>query len=158
MQMYFYETEYRPSDKMYVCMCVLCHLIATVSLSLLRIRPSGLFQFRTTSEIMNQHMVGLLGRVTSSLQGLYLHRTTQQRQTRINFHALSGIRTRDPVYERSRPAWPPDQHSHSWEHKNKTSYESRRQARYYTVRSLMNRNATVTSRLPAGTARHIAKR
>jgi hypothetical protein len=50
---------------------------------LLRIRPIGLFQFIITSEIMNhRHMVGLLGRVISSSQGLYLHRTTQHRQTR----------------------------------------------------------------------------
>jgi hypothetical protein len=48
-------------------------------------------------------MVGLLGRVISSSQGLCLHRTTQHRQMRTNIHALSGIRTRDPVYERSRP-------------------------------------------------------
>jgi hypothetical protein len=44
-------------------------------------------------------MVGLLGRVISSLQGLYLHRTTQHRKTRTNIHALSGIWTRDPVHE-----------------------------------------------------------
>jgi hypothetical protein len=73
--------------------------------SLLRIRPIGLFQFRIISEIMNDRQtVELLGWVISSSQGLYLHRTTQRRQTRINIHALSGIRTRDPVYERSRPA------------------------------------------------------
>jgi hypothetical protein len=48
----------------------------------LRIRPCGLFQFRIIFEIMNhRHMVGLLGRVISSSQGLYLHRTTQHRQT-----------------------------------------------------------------------------
>jgi hypothetical protein len=42
--------------------------------------------------------------VISSSQGLYLHRTTQQRKTTTTIHAFSGIRTRDPVYERSRPA------------------------------------------------------
>jgi hypothetical protein len=52
----------------------------------------------------HRHTVGLLGRVISSSQGLYLHRTTQHRQTRTNIHALGGIRTRDPVYERSRSA------------------------------------------------------
>jgi hypothetical protein len=73
--------------------------------NLLLIRSCGLFQFRITSEIMNhQHMVGLLGRVISSSQGLYLHRTTRDRETRTNIHTLSGIRSRDPVYERSRPA------------------------------------------------------
>jgi hypothetical protein len=40
-------------------------------------------------------MVGLLGRVISLSQGLYLHRTTQHRKTR-DKHALSGIRTHDP--------------------------------------------------------------
>jgi hypothetical protein len=32
-------------------------------------------------------MVGLLGRVISPSQGLYLHRTTQHRNTRTNIHA-----------------------------------------------------------------------
>jgi hypothetical protein len=41
-------------------------------------------------------MVGLLGRVISASQGLYLHRTTQHRKTRTNIHALNGIRTHDP--------------------------------------------------------------
>jgi hypothetical protein len=40
-----------------------------------------------------RHMVGLLGRVISSSQGLYLHRTTQHKKTLTNIHALSGIRT-----------------------------------------------------------------
>jgi hypothetical protein len=43
-----------------------------------------------------RHMVGLLGRVISLSQGLYLHRTTQHGKTRTNIHALSGIRTHDP--------------------------------------------------------------
>jgi hypothetical protein len=43
-----------------------------------------------------RHMVGLLGRVISPSQGLYLHRTTQHRRTRTNIHALSGIRTHNP--------------------------------------------------------------
>jgi hypothetical protein len=51
-----------------------------------------------------RHMVGLPGRVISSLQGLYLYRTTQHKKTRTNIHALSGIRTHNPVYEWSRPA------------------------------------------------------
>jgi hypothetical protein len=46
-------------------------------------------------------MVGLLGRVISPLQGLYLHRITQHRKTRTNIHDLSGIRTHDP---RNQPA------------------------------------------------------
>jgi hypothetical protein len=72
---------------------------------LLRIRPIGLLQFRITSEIINhRHMEGLLGRVISSSQGLYLHRITQHKKTRTNILALSGNRIRDPVYKRSRPA------------------------------------------------------
>jgi hypothetical protein len=51
-----------------------------------------------------QHMVGLLGRVISLSQGLYLHRTTQHRKTRTNIYALSGIQTHSPVYKQSRPA------------------------------------------------------
>jgi hypothetical protein len=43
-----------------------------------------------------RHMVGLLGRVISPSQGLYIHRTTQHRKTRTKIHALSGIRTHDP--------------------------------------------------------------
>jgi hypothetical protein len=74
-------------------------------LSLLLIMLVGLFQFRIISEIMyHRQTVGLLGRVISPSQGLFLHRTTQRRQTRTNILALSGIRTRDPVYERSRSA------------------------------------------------------
>jgi hypothetical protein len=37
-----------------------------------------------------RHVVGLLGRVISSSQGLYVHRTTQHREPRTNIHALSG--------------------------------------------------------------------
>jgi hypothetical protein len=79
----------------------------------LRIRPCGLFQFRITSEIMNHwHTVELLGWVIISLHCLYLHRTTQHRNTRTNIHALSGILTHDPVCEHFRPmpqtARPPD--------------------------------------------------
>jgi hypothetical protein len=71
---------------------------------LLLVRPCGLFQFRTTSEIMNQlrHMVGLIERVISPSQGLYLHRTTQHRKTRKNIHALSGIRTHDPSIQEAK--------------------------------------------------------
>jgi hypothetical protein len=41
-------------------------------------------------------LAGLLGRVISPSQGLYLHRTTLHRKTRTNIHALSEIRTHDP--------------------------------------------------------------
>jgi hypothetical protein len=46
-------------------------------------------------------MVGLLGRVISPSQGLYLHRTTHDRKTRTNIHAFSGIQPHDPS---SKPA------------------------------------------------------
>jgi hypothetical protein len=42
-----------------------------------------------------RHMVGLLGRVISPSQGLYLHMRTQHRKTRTNIHALGEIRTHD---------------------------------------------------------------
>jgi hypothetical protein len=41
-------------------------------------------------------MVGLLGRVISPSQGLYLHRTTQHKKAQTNIHAVSGIRTHNP--------------------------------------------------------------
>jgi hypothetical protein len=43
-----------------------------------------------------RHTVGLLGRVISPSQGLYLHRTTQHGKTRTNIHVLSRTRTHDP--------------------------------------------------------------
>jgi hypothetical protein len=55
----------------------------------------GRFKYRSFLELF-KHMVGLLGRVISPSQGLYLRRTTQHRKTRTNIHALSGIRTHDP--------------------------------------------------------------
>jgi hypothetical protein len=54
----------------------------------------GRLTYRRFLELFRQ-MVGLLGRVISPSQGLYLHRT-QHRKTRTNIHALSGIRTHDP--------------------------------------------------------------
>jgi hypothetical protein len=67
-----------------MCATSTAHLIISFSFivfHLLRISPCGLFQFRKTSEIMNhRHMVGLLGRVISSLPGLYLHRTAQHKK------------------------------------------------------------------------------
>jgi hypothetical protein len=58
-----------------------------------------------------QHMIGLLGPMISSSQGLYLHGTTQHRKTKENIHAPSRIQTCDPVYECSRPTWPLDRQS-----------------------------------------------
>jgi hypothetical protein len=85
MRLYFKQYSYKRSQDILVdnrsTYCVL--------LQHLRIRPSDLYQFRNASGIMN--LVGLLGRVISSTQGLYLHRTAQHRKTRTNIHALSGI-------------------------------------------------------------------
>jgi hypothetical protein len=47
-----------------------------------------------------RHLVGLLGRVISSSQGLYLYTNTEKR-TYTNIHALSGIRTPDPGFRAS---------------------------------------------------------
>jgi hypothetical protein len=59
------------------------------------LKDLGRLTYRRFHELF-RHMVGLLGRVISPLQGLYLHRTTQHRNTRTNIQALSGIRTHDP--------------------------------------------------------------
>jgi hypothetical protein len=55
----------------------------------------GRLTYRRFLELF-RHMVGLLGRVISPSQGLYIHRITQHRKTRTNIHALSGIRTHVP--------------------------------------------------------------
>jgi predicted component of type VI protein secretion system len=59
------------------------------------LKDPGRHTYRRFLELFKR-MVGLLGRVISPSQGLYLHRTTQHRKTRTNVHALSGIRTHDP--------------------------------------------------------------
>jgi hypothetical protein len=59
------------------------------------LKDHGSLTYRRFLELF-QHMVGLLGRVISPSQGLYLHRTTQHKKTRTNIHALNGIRTHDP--------------------------------------------------------------
>jgi hypothetical protein len=64
------------------------------------LKDLGRLTYRRFLELV-RHMVGLLGRVISPSQGLYLHRTTQHRKTRTNIHALSGIRTH---YLRNQPA------------------------------------------------------
>jgi hypothetical protein len=43
-----------------------------------------------------KHLVGFLGRGIGSSQGLYLHRTAQQRKMWTYTHASSGIRTYEP--------------------------------------------------------------
>jgi hypothetical protein len=59
------------------------------------LKDLGRLTYRRFLELFS-HMVGLLGRVISPSQGLYLHRTTKHRKTRTSIHALSGIRTHDP--------------------------------------------------------------
>jgi hypothetical protein len=44
-----------------------------------------------------RQLVGLLGRGISPAQGLYLHRTTQDRKMRTRIYASNGIRTQDPI-------------------------------------------------------------
>jgi hypothetical protein len=65
------------------------------SVAVQSLKDFGRLTYRRCLELL-RHMVGLLGRVIGSSQGLYLHRTTQHRKTRTNIHALSGIRTHDP--------------------------------------------------------------
>jgi hypothetical protein len=72
------------------------YIICTLfSVALQSLKDLGRLTYRRFLELFRQ-MVGLLGRVISPSQGLYLHRTTQHRKTRTNIHALSGIRTHDP--------------------------------------------------------------
>jgi hypothetical protein len=59
------------------------------------LKDLGRFTYRRFLELF-RHMVGLLERVISPSQGLYLNRTTLHRKTRTNIHALRGIRTHDP--------------------------------------------------------------
>jgi hypothetical protein len=59
------------------------------------------------------HMIGLFGRVISPSQGLYLHRTTQHRQTRTNIHALAEFEPTIPATNRPRPT---PQHGHCDRH------------------------------------------
>jgi hypothetical protein len=59
------------------------------------LKDLGRLTYRRFLELV-RHTVGLLGRVISPSQGLYLHRTTQHRKTRTNIHTLSGIRTHEP--------------------------------------------------------------
>jgi hypothetical protein len=65
------------------------------TVTLQSLKDLGRLTYRRLLELF-RHMVGLLGRVISPSQGLYLHRTTQHRKTRTNIHALSGIRAHDP--------------------------------------------------------------
>jgi hypothetical protein len=59
--------------------------------------PPNLFQFRITfwSHESFGQLVGPRGLWISQTQGLYLHRTTQKRQTKTNIYAISRIRTQD---------------------------------------------------------------
>jgi hypothetical protein len=69
--------------------------VALFSVALQSLKDLGYLKYKRFLELF-RHMIGLLGRVISPSQGLYLHRTTQHRKTRTNIHALSGIRTHDP--------------------------------------------------------------
>jgi hypothetical protein len=73
----------------------ICRYIHFFSVAPQSLKDLGRLTYRRFLELF-RHMVGLLGRVISRLQGLYQHRTTQHRKTRTNIHALSGIRTHDP--------------------------------------------------------------
>jgi hypothetical protein len=79
-----------------------CHLVALQSLKDLGRLTHGRFL-----ELF-RHLVGLLGRVISPSQGLYLYRTAQYGKTRTNILALSGIRTHDSSV-RAMKAYGPDQ-------------------------------------------------
>jgi hypothetical protein len=85
-------------------------IISFFSVALQSLKDLGRLTYWRLLELF-RHMVGLLGRVISPSQDLYLHRTTQHRKTRTNIQALSGIRTHDPNRPRptpqtARPLWP----------------------------------------------------
>jgi hypothetical protein len=71
-----------------------CFLLL-LPVALQSLKELGRLTYRRFLELF-RHMVGLLGRVISPSQGLYLLRTTQHGKMRTNIHALSGIRTHDP--------------------------------------------------------------
>jgi hypothetical protein len=67
----------------------------TYSVALQSLKDLGSLTYGRFLKVFRQ-MAGLLGRVIGLSQGLYLHRTTQHRNTRTHIHALSGIQTHDP--------------------------------------------------------------
>jgi hypothetical protein len=68
-------------------------LFRLFSFSLCLFQASDFFFFTYGSF---RHLVELLGRGSVQRQGLYLHRTTQHRETQTHIHALSTIRTCNP--------------------------------------------------------------
>jgi hypothetical protein len=74
---------------------ILCIQLFFFPVALQSLKDPGRLTYRRFLELF-RHMVGLLRRVISPSQGLYLHRTTQHRKMRKNIHALRGIRTHDP--------------------------------------------------------------
>jgi hypothetical protein len=78
-----------------VC-CSCCPVYSIFSpVALQSLKDLGRLTCRRFLELF-RHTAGLLRRVISPSQGLYLHRTTQHRKMRTNIHALSRIRTHDP--------------------------------------------------------------
>jgi hypothetical protein len=74
---------------------IILTLLAFFPAALQSLKDLGRLTYRRFLELFRQ-TIGLLARVISPSQGLYLHRTTQHRKTRTTIHALSGIRTHDP--------------------------------------------------------------
>jgi hypothetical protein len=74
---------------------LMCEETFFSSVALQSLKDPGRLTYRRFI-LLFRHMVGLLGRVISPSQGLYLHRTTHQGKTMTNIHALSEIRTHDP--------------------------------------------------------------
>jgi hypothetical protein len=79
------------------------------------LKDLGRLTYRRFLELF-RHMVGLLGRVISPSQGLYLHTTTQHRKTQTNIHALSGIWTHDPSNQPTGQDPRPRPHGHRDRH------------------------------------------
>jgi hypothetical protein len=69
-----------------------------ILLRFVRIKPSGSFQFRQTSEIMDPFRLsgGLLRQKMNPSEGFYLHKTEQHKNSQKNIPASSGIHTHVP--------------------------------------------------------------
>jgi hypothetical protein len=104
---HYWDTPYTDFKKAYDS---INNLVALQSL-----KDPGLLTYRRFLELF-RHMVGLLGRVISPSQGLYLHRTTQHRKTRDKYPCLerdSNPRSQQPIGQdpRLRPHGHCDRHS-----------------------------------------------
>jgi hypothetical protein len=106
------------------------------SVAVQSLKDLGRLTYRRFLELF-KHMLGLLGRVISPSQGLYLHRTTQHRKTRTHIHALSRIRTYDPSNQRTK--------THASDH---TATVTGKTGLYLTKIDISKHNIRINDQLP----------